>query len=34
MPIEDFAKSDLPSMPEVDEDFEISKEQEDNYEQG
>jgi len=33
MPIEDFAKSDLPSMPEVDEDFEFPKKQEDDFEQ-
>ncbi len=34
MPIESFAKSDLPSMPEVDDDFEFPKKQEDDFEQG
>jgi len=33
MPIESFAKSELPSMPEVDEDFEFSKEQDNNSQQ-
>jgi len=32
MPIENFAKSDLPSMPEIDEDFEFPKKQEDDFE--
>jgi len=33
MPIENFAKSDLPSMPEIDEDFEFPKEQDNNSKQ-
>lgn len=34
MPMENFAKSELPSMPEVDDDFEFPKKQEDDSEQG
>ena len=34
MPIENLTKSDLPSMPEVDEDFEFQKKQKDDLEQG
>lgn len=34
MPMGNFTKSDLPSVPEVDEDFESPKEQEDDFEQG
>ena len=34
MPIENLTRSDLPSMPEVDEDFEFRKKQEDDLEQG
>jgi len=34
MPIENFAKSELPSMPEIGEDFEFSKKQEDDSEKG
>ena len=34
MPMENFSRSELPSMPEVDDDFEFPKKQEDDYEQG
>ncbi|MBU4493005.1 MAG: hypothetical protein KKA61_01420 [Nanoarchaeota archaeon] len=34
MPMENFARSELPSMPEVDDDFEFPKKQEDDSEQG
>jgi len=34
MPMRNFAKSELPSMPEVDDDFDFSKEQDNNSQQG